>query len=141
MNLAGPLRSALVAFDPIATLLAQYKGEPGVFTKRPIPGDATYPLVLVSPDISITDEDALRTSRPIVLRDLTVFGEQPDQYRVVEQIGYLMRGLFHRQRFAISVPSFHVVEIVAMGPRIAPSDDDDHLARVVPLRIRLEALA
>lgn len=141
LNLAGPIRSALIGFAAIADELAEYGGEPAVFTKRPIPGDATYPLILVGPDIAITDEDALNSARPIVVRDVTIFGEQPDQYRIVEAMGYLARGLFHRKRFAVVVPNFHVVEIVAHGPVVAPTDDDNHLARLVSLRFRLEDLA
>jgi hypothetical protein len=141
LNLAAPIRSALIGFSAIADKLALYKGEPGVFTRRPTPDGATYPLILVGPDIALTDEDSLKTRRPIVVRDVTVFGEQPDQYREVEALGYLVRGLFHRQRYSVAVPNFKVVEIVAMGPRIAPADDDDHLARLVSLRFRLEDLA
>ncbi len=140
LNLAAPLRTALIDFAPVADELAVYQNEPGVFTRRPIPDGATYPLILISPDIAISDEDGLRSRRPVVVRDLTIFGEQPDQYRTVEALGYLVRGLFHRQRRSIVVPNFNVMEIVALGPRIAPTDDDNHLGRLVSLRLRIEAL-
>lgn len=141
LNVAGPLRTALIDSDPIATRLEQYEGEPAVFTRRPVPDGATYPLIVVSPDIAISDEDGLKSRRPVVLRDLVAYGEQPDQYRVVEELGYLIRALFHRQKFSVIVPGYRVVDIVARGPQIAPTDDERHLARIVALRIRLQDLA
>jgi hypothetical protein len=141
LNLAAPIRTALIDALSISGELADWRGEPAVFTRRPIPGDATYPLIIVSPDIAVTDEDALKTRRPIVLRDVTIYGEQPDQYRTVEALGYRVRLLFHRQRFSIAVPGYHVVDIRCSGPMVAPADDLDHLARLVTLRVRLEDLA
>lgn len=141
LNLAEPIRSALIGSADISAALAVYLGEPAVFTKRPAPGDAGYPLAMVSPDITLGNEDAVNRLRPIVTRDVSIFGQNPSDYRTVESLGYLVRALFHRKRFAIVVPNFQVVEIVAAGPRIAPADDDDHLCRLVSLRIRLRDLA
>lgn len=141
LNLAGPIREALVSDPTISAYLTLWDGEPAVFARRPVPDGAQYPFIAISPDVSITDQDALVSRRPVILRDVTVYGENPDQYRDTEDCAYLVRAFFHRQRFAISVPGYSVTEIVASGPIPAPVDDERHVARVVTLRLRLLDLA
>lgn len=140
LNLAAPLRLALIDSAEIADLIAAYELYPAVFTRRPTPPDAAFPLIIINPDASIGDQDALNSARPVVRRDVAVYGKQPDDYRAVDQCGYLIRRLFHRKRFAIAVPGFHVIDIVAAGPMVGPVDGPEYVARVVPLTIRLQAL-
>ena len=125
-DLAVPIRDALVASGSITALLATYASEPAVFTRRPLPGNASYPLILVSPDVSISnEEDGIFDFRPLVIRDVIVYAsnEVPDSYRKADQVAYLVRNLFHRQRAVIVVPDWHVVDIQATGP--APTSQDD----------------
>ena len=139
LDTGAPIRTALLAEPTIEGLLAEYQGVAGVFTKRPVPDGALYPLIIVNPDVSVTDLDGLDSDRPIVIKDVIVYGRQPDDYRVVESIGYSIRTLFHRTRFSIDVDGYDVVEITATGPRVAPTDDDSTVARVVTLTISLRA--
>lgn len=141
LDLAAPIRTALVDDDGIAGMLAQWAGEPGVHTRRPAPADAGYPLIIVSGNITAGDRDGLRSRRPVITRDVTIYGENPAHYREVEELGVLVHALFHRNRWAISVPGFHVIDIVSSGPMIAPTDDDKTVARVVPLVISLKDLS
>lgn len=146
LDLSGPIRTAILGYSGIVSRIATWEGEGAVFTRRPVPEGATYPLIVISPDVTVGDADWLNTPKPIVGRDLVAYGQKGtpksgDQYRVVEQLGYLLRGLFHSQRFAISVPNFHVVQITARGPMPAPTEDDGLIARAVSLTIHLQALA
>ena len=141
LNLAIPLREAIIANVAVSGQLAQWEGEPAVFTRLPVPADAPYPFVLISADISMGDQDSLVTRRPLVRRDLLIYGLQPDHYRLVEDLGYLLRTQFHRQRFALSVPGYGVTDIVAQGPVVAPTDSEQEVARVVPLQVRLQDLS
>jgi hypothetical protein len=144
LNLAGPIRTAILAISDVTGRLATWEGEPAIFTRRPVPADAVTPYLVISPDVSISyPEDALISKRPFVRRDVTAYGLQGDvpEYRAVEELGYLLKGFFHQNRFAIDVPSFHVVDLMAAGPMAAPVDDEKLVARVVPLSIRLEDLA
>lgn len=141
LNLAAPIRLALLDAAPISSALTLWEGEPAIFTRRPVPQDALYPFVVISPDVTISDEDALVARRPIVVRDIVVYGEQPDQYRLVEDTAYRVRALFHRQRFSVIVAGYSVVEIVAKGPMPSPADDLQHIGRMVSLRFRLRDLA
>lgn len=137
LDLGASIRTALLAEAPIYGLLGEWSGEPSIFTRRPVPSEAQYPMIVVNPDIAITDQDALRSKRPIVTKDVIVYGDQPDGYRVVEQLGYAIRELFHRERFSIDVDGYDVVQIVASGPNVAPTDDDKTVGRVVTLTISL----
>lgn len=137
LDLSAPLRTAIIGHTPITSKLATFNGAPAVFTRRPVP-DA-YPLVIVSPDIVLSDEDGISDLRPVVVRDIAVYGlnDTAANYRKVEQVGYALRDLFHRQRQAITVIGYRVIDIVAQGPYPAPVDDDTTVGRRVTLQARL----
>ncbi len=145
LDLAGPLRTAVIEATAISEQLSTWEGEPAVFTRRPAPADATYPLAQISPDVAIGDQDGLKSRRPVVMRDLAFYGRlgKPgsDQLRVVEDMAYLARDLFHRQRLAITVPGYDVIDIVAGGPVEGPTDNMNLVGRVVTLTIRLRSVA
>jgi len=138
LDLAPALRDALIGCIPIVAELTEWNGEPSVHTRRPLPADALYPCAAIGPDIGLADADALNSERPIITRDILFYGNQPDDYRKVERMAYAARGLFHRQRFAITPPEgFSVISIVAHGPVPAPTSSDKIVGRVVTLTIRL----
>ena len=141
LDFAPAIYAALIADSTITGLLSEYKTNPAIFTRRPIPADAVYPYIVVNPDASVTDFDALNSDRPIIIRDIAIYGQQPDDYRAVEQIGYLVRELFHRNRFSLSNSDYNIVLITATGPQIAPVDDDHTVGRLVSLRIQLENIS
>ena len=138
-DLAAPLRSALVGAGAVTALLPVYSGTYPVFTRRPAPADAPFPMILVSPDISMIDRDGVNDQRPIVERDVAVYGENDtaQKYRNVEALAYAVRDLFHRQRAAITVAGWTVVQITARGPHPAPTDDNQAVGRLVVLTIEL----
>jgi hypothetical protein len=141
LNLAAPLRTALMASAPIIALIKTFEGEPAVFTRRPLPGEVEFPALAIGPDVGIVDRDGLTSRRPLVMRDVTAFGDQPRDYRDVEQLGYLIRELFHRNPGALTVPGHQVVQIIASGPYPAPvSDDASMVARMVGLAVQLRRL-
>jgi hypothetical protein len=94
-------------------------------------------MIVINSDTTIGNEDGLVSRRPIIVRDLVVYGQQDDQYRVVEELAYYLRQKFHRQKRALTVSGYHVIDIVATGPNPAPTDDWNHIARAVTLTIRL----
>lgn len=142
LDLAGPIRLAILADADITALLGVWNSEPAVFTRRPTPENAPYPMAIVSPDISIGNQDMLRTQVMVVRRDVSVYGEQPRDYRTVEALAYKLKTLFHRNKFSIDVsPGFQLIDIVADGPIPAPSDSKDLVGRMVLLRLRLRDLA
>lgn len=139
MNPSAPLRTALVGAAPITALLGIFSGAPSVHTRRPVPSTAGYPMIITAGDVAVSDEDALADSIPVITRDISIYGEAVAHFRDVESLGYLVRDLFHRQHFAISVPGHEVIDITATGPFVAPTSDDQYVGRMVTLRIRLQA--
>jgi len=152
LDLGPPLRAAFLdQQDPALQALAaaiigeldQYQGQPAVFAFRPVPEDAGDLIILINPDSSIGNADALRSRRPIVTRDIAIYGRKgtpgdvSDQSPVVEALGYQVRDLFHLQKFAVQPAGYSVIDIVATGPVPAPVDDDGEVGRVVSLTIRL----
>ena len=137
---------ALVAIaQAITEKLSKYGAseEPAVFAYSPAPADAGDPIVVINGDVSITDDDGLTSDRPIVQRDIVVYGRKgppgdaSDQSPVVEAIGYMIRELFHRKKFSVQQPGYSVTEIIASGPVVAPVDDDGEVGRLVSLTIQL----
>lgn len=142
-DLAMPLRKAIVEEASIAGLLGAYQDSKPVFTRRPTPTDADYPVIVISPDISLSDNDGVNDFRPIQVRDISVYGQNDTaaHYRTVEQIAYAVREFFHSNRQAIVVSGWHVVDINATGPIPTPTDDDQTVGRMVSLTIQLARLA
>lgn len=138
-DLAQPLRAAIIGQSSITTLLTAYKGSFPVFTRRPIDPDSPYPLIAVSPDVTKTDEDGISDERPIIIRDISIYGrnDTPARYRAVETIAYLVHDLFQRRWQSITVTGWKVVTINATGPQAAPVDDEQTVGRLVSLTIRL----
>lgn len=129
--------------DAIRALLAEWQGEPCVFAYRPVPDDAGEPLMIINPDASIGDEDGLTSDRPVVIRDIAIYGpkgapgDPADKSPQVETLGYMIRRLFHRRKFSVQPEGYSVTDVVASGPIVAPVDDDATVGRLVSLTIRL----
>lgn len=139
LDVSAPIRAALLAEVTITSLLPVFEGSKAIFTRRPVPDEAPLPLLIVSPDISISDADGINDFRPIVRRDVSVYGRNDTSahYRTVELLAYAIRDLFHANREAIDLNDYGVMDIRATGPRPAPVDDEQMVGRVVSLTIRL----
>jgi hypothetical protein len=133
------LRAAVIAVPAITSKLGIYLGAPSVHTRRPVPADAPYPMVVIGPNIARTDSDGLSDFRPMLVIDINVYGPQPDAYRDVEQVAELIYSLFHRQARALTVTGYTVTDVRCTGPSPAPVDDDSRVGRRVTLTIRLYA--
>lgn len=140
----NPALQALAA--SIVARLDQYQGGGAVFAFRPVPEDAGNRIILINPDAALTDEDGLTSDRPVVVRDIAIYGRKgtpgdpADDSPLVEALGYDVRLLFHRQKFAVQPEGYSVIEITATGPVPAPVDDDGEIGRVVSLTIRLRRI-
>ena len=139
LDLAPAILAAIKTDPTITGLLSTFQGEPAIATRRPVNDGMEYPLIAISPDVAVNDADALTSFRPVVIRDIIVYGNQPDDYRTVEQIGYRLRDLFHRNRDVIIPTGFDVIAVTATGPRAAPTSDDETVGRVVSLTIQLRS--
>lgn len=139
LDLSQPLRDAIMGEVAITAILDEWNGEPSVHTRRPLPADVkSTKCIAISPNVAMTDQDALNSERPVIVRDIIAYGKQPADYREVEQLGFFIRALFHRRKWSINPPEgYGVIDIQANGPFPAPTDDDGTVARLVSLTIRL----
>lgn len=139
MELAEPIRTAIVGNAGITTNLPSYLGSFTVFTRRPVPADALYPMIVISSGLQMGEADGLTDQRPMHVRDVIVYGsnEEAVNYRLVETLAESVKDLFHRLWRSITVPGWKVVEIVASGPAPAPTDDEQTVGRMVELAITL----
>lgn len=137
LDVTKGLYSALSGNSDITSLLGSFQGGPSIHTRRPVPVNAVYPMIVVSSDVSVTDEDGLVSRRPVVIRDIAIYGEQDTDYRTVESLGYLVRSMFHRKLDVFTVDGYSIIDVVATGPIPAPTDDEKQVGRLVSLTIRL----
>jgi hypothetical protein len=123
----------------IAAALAIYSGAPAIFTRRPVPNDATYPMIVCAGDVTRSDQDLITDPLPVIIRDISVFGQNDtaSHYRATEALGLLVRDLFHRKPANLVVPGWNVLDIVCQGPIVGPTDDDTTVHRLVTLTVRL----
>jgi len=141
-DLAAPLRAAILADSGIASQLPTFKSAPAVFTRRPVPKEAPYPMIVISPDITNIDNGGLDNTQLVIQRDVTVYGqnEEAADYRLVETLAWALRDLFHQERNAITVTGWCVASLSCAGPRIAPTDDDHSTGRLITVTARLARL-
>ena len=151
LDLGPPLRATLIGENDdafvntaaIRALMPEYLGAPAVFAYRPIPDDTPSLVIMINPDAAISDADGLTSDRPIVQRDIIVYGRKgtpgdpSDDSPKVEQLGFLIRELFHRKKFSVRPEGYSVIDVVATGPVVAPVDDDGEIGRLVSLTVRL----
>lgn len=142
-DLGPSIRAAILANAAITSKLVTWQGEPAVFTRRPIPADSGYPCIAISPDISYGDQDFINSPLSVIMRDVVVYGQQPNDYRAVEQMAYELREMFHRKPWSLGNTPFHVVSINTSGPYIAATEQyasnlPSLLGRVVTLTMRVQ---
>lgn len=128
-ELGMPIRRALLANQTIFNTLPRYNQAPTIFTRRPVPPDAPYPMIVVSSELSKGDRDGVDDQRPYITRDIAVYGrnDTSDHYRQIEAMADIVYNIFHRKRNAIYVDGqgWSVTSITCMGPIPAPTADDE----------------
>ncbi len=142
-DLSQPLRNAILSNAVINSMLPVYLDAPTVFTRRPAPPDAPYPMIMVSTDLTRTDQDGINDQRPILTRDIIVYGQNDtnDHYRDAEVLANIVYDIFHHNHQVIVVDSgWSVVNSYCTGPRPAPADDDQHVGRAVTVVTELAIL-
>lgn len=139
LDIITPLRAAIIAEAAITSKLGKFSGDPSVHNRRPAPEGAEFPMVMIGPIVTRSNEDGINSFRPVIVIDIGIYGDAARDYWNVEAVAEAIYGLFHRQRNAISVTNYSVVDIVAQGPSPAPVDDLSRIGRRVTLTIRLYA--
>lgn len=145
LRILPPIRAAIAAHLEITSHLAPFNDDYSLFTRRPVPVGAGYPMMVIGPTISLGNQDGINDFRPVVVIDINVYGTRgepntkSDEVRLVADLAEQVFRVFHRQRNAITVENYSVIDIVARGPTSAPVDDDARVGRRITLTIRLYA--
>jgi hypothetical protein len=129
------IRAAIIA-SSCSMPLATYKGSKAVFTATPVPYDAPYPMVVITFAEQDHQADAIRDYRPVLTYRIEVAGEHsapPDQYRIVSEVAYCLRTLFHRKR-NLSAAGWGLTQQACTGPIDEPSAEQT-TSRVLTLNV------
>jgi hypothetical protein len=138
-DMSQTIRASLAADDFINSNLSQYLGDLAIFTRRPVPPDAPYPMIVVDTDKSDVDAGGLNFNQLRIITDINVYGsnDTATNFRLVEQLGYEVFELFHRNRFSVQVPGWQTARIWCDGPIEIPSSDDMRVGRLISLTAEL----
>lgn len=142
-NLAQPILYALLNNAQVVSRLPAYVDSVTIFTRRPAPTDASYPMIIISRDIAKQNLDGISDLRPLITRDIAVYGlnDGSASYRTVETLANIIFGQFHRRRAALVAPDgWTVAAIESVGPLPAPVDDTMQVGRIITLHVQLAQL-
>jgi hypothetical protein len=135
----GPVRVALLANTAIVSRLGTWAGSSAIFTKRPVPDNVEYPLIIVGPLSGRNGSgDGINDHRPVAILDVIAYGMRPDHDRLVDEVAELVFSQFHQQRNVV-INNYNLTQILCEGPFPAPADDEKSIARRVRLNLRLRA--
>jgi len=138
MNLQPAIRSFALADSTFSSFLTAYKGSKALFTRRPVPEDAAYPLAVVSPAITYRESDFVSGTKHFYLtHDFLIFdtNDSSSSYRAVEDAAFRIRNLFHRLDVnSFNTPSgYRLLLCLADYPIPGATDDLIKVSRVVQL--------
>lgn len=118
----------------LAGLLGTTASVPSIFTKRPVPTGAGYPLILATTTVSDMDRDLINAEMRAISRDIAVYGMLATHFDKVGDAAERVRALFHRQPLAFA--GWRALDVIAAGPIDAPAEPQE-VGRIVTLTMRL----
>lgn len=144
IDLSSAIRTAILN-DPLSADISTYSDSKAIFTRRPAPTGATYPMVFIGPQIGAGQSDYVNGKlRRTIIYDILTYGQNDDatKYRIVEKIAFAIGLKFARpSSFVITVPAgFSIVGISGTTPSPAPTDDLNIVGRMISITITLQEL-
>lgn len=133
MDLTGPLHERLAGDAELVTLLADYRGEPAVFTVDPAPGDASLPYIVAAGHVVDNPWDTKTTRGRQVWRDVRCYAPATGSAVVVEAIAERVRELLHKHRLEVEGHVTYLAEVA--GPIVA--DETEAYGRILTVRLTL----
>ena len=134
--LTQAIYDALSADATLIALLAEYRGEPAIFTTDPPPGDATLPYIVTAAEITQAPFDTKTTRGREAWRDVRCYAEADGSAVTVEEIAERVRTLLHRQALVVTGFVWFLAECT--GPVVA--DERDAYGRIVTVRTMVEEI-
>jgi hypothetical protein len=127
----------LLASSNITSLLPAYRNSFPIFTRRPIPADSPYPCIVISQDITLTDEDGINDYRPRILRDVVAYNlnDTPARTRAIHTLGFALWYVFSRPDVNLAVGGGWSIADLTVMRAVEVIADDRTVGRAVQLSI------
>lgn len=134
MDLTQAIYDRLAGDGTLVGLVADYHGEPAIFTVDPAPGDATLPYIVSAGEYAQTPFEAKNSRGREVFRDVRCYAAATGSAATVEAIAERVRELLHRH--ALAIAEHETVVGDCSGPVAA--DEAEAYGRIVSLRLIVE---
>ena len=134
MRLTAAVYDRMAGDATLVALLAEYEGEPAIFTADPAPGNATLPYIVSAGEVAQSASDTKTTRGRQVWRDIRCYAPATGSVETVEGIAERVRTLFHRHELEVDGYETYIAE--CSGPIAA--DEEDAYGRIVTLRLMLQ---
>lgn len=118
----------------LTALLSTYEGEPGIFTARKVPEEASLPYIVTTGSVAVTTFDTKTTRGRMITRDVRCYAPAGGSAETVETIAERVRTLLHRQ--SIAIDDFTWVMAECTGP--IEADEQDAYGRIVTVSMTIE---
>jgi hypothetical protein len=124
----------LASVTEITSQISTYLGNPAIFTRSRIPGDAVTRYIVIDDAIGDEPYDTKTTTGREVLHDIFVYDFESGDPSICQNVAELVRDVLHRQH--ITVSGYGPLIAVVNGPIVSPTDDEV-IGRVVTARYNL----
>lgn len=135
MSLTQTVHAVLTGDATLAGLLAEYSGDPAVFTTDPPPAAAVLPYIIAAGDLATTPFDTKDERGEELWRDIRCYTARTGSSKAVEDIAARVKALLHRQPLVVDGRPVLVAECT--GPRNGP-DENKAYSRIVTLHVKTD---
>jgi len=111
----------LVTVSGIVNRISTYDDYPAIFTRTPVPEDASMPFVVIREPFADDPWDTKTTTGRRILNDIGIYGDATGDPELVDEVARLVREAIHRN--PITVSGYGSLIAKAAGPVDAPTDD------------------
>lgn len=136
IDLTVMIRKYILEIEEFTDVISNY-GVDGkaIFTRRPVPEDAIYPMAVISPLYSEVKVQQITCNRRNLTYQIVVYGDNDtsDNYNKVEGAAFVLARSFD----SANVHDFDMPQgaqllgLTTTSPMSAPTDDNNRVARVV----------
>jgi hypothetical protein len=120
MNLTAAIHARLSADSAIQSMIAEYQGEPAIFTSWRVPPDAARPYIVTAGNLSDVDDDAEGVEMRVITRDIGCYADDTGSAQLIELLAEAVRASLHGSSFIVG--DKRVLVCRCSGPIIAPTD-------------------
>lgn len=140
IDLSVAIRKHLLTIQDFVDIIANYNNSESIFTYRPVPQDAPYPMCIISTTLGGNDSDYINCFKRNILYNVIIYDKNltPNQYVNIERAANTVARSFHRMNpTSLDIQGVRVVSVTASNPFPAPTDDNETIARAITLNFEV----